>query len=198
MLPAATIILLAPHFAFVVSFHEYAHAWTADRLGDPGPRFAGRLTLNPLKHLDLVGTLMLLFIGIGFAKPVMVDPSRFRDPVRDMMWVALAGPSSNLLTAGVLAGLYRAAGGWFGPVAMEFLYLGVWLNVALAFFNLLPVPPLDGSRIVKALPGWRTRRFLDQLEGSGFVIVIVLSYLGLLGSCVFRPARIVVNLLLGA
>lgn len=191
------LILLAPLFAMAISFHEYAHAWMADRLGDPGPRWAGRLTLNPLKHLDLWGTLMLLFIGIGFAKPVMVDARNFRDPVRDMMRVALVGPVANLILAVVFAVILRTLGPALGPVWDRFLFQGVWLNVALAFFNFLPIPPLDGSRIVSAFVGWRTRYFLAQMEPYGFLVLILLSYAGLLRVLVFAPTRLTVRLLVG-
>lgn len=197
MIALDRLILLAPLFAMAISFHEYAHAWMADRLGDPGPRWSGRLTLNPLAHLDLWGTLMLLFIGIGFAKPVMVDARRFRDPVRDMMRVALAGPVANLILAVAFAAIFRAFGPALGPVWTRFLFLGVWLNVALAFFNLLPIPPLDGSRIVSAFVDWRTRRFLAQMEPYGFLLLIMLSYTGLLRVLVFGPAQATVRFLVG-
>lgn len=190
------LLVLVPIFAFAISFHEYAHAWMADRLGDPGPRWEGRLTLNPLAHLDLVGTLMLLLLGIGFARPVVVDPSRFRNPVRDMMWVALAGPVANLLLACVAALLVRTGPGLLGPFAMDVLARAVWLNVALALFNLLPIPPLDGSRIVRAFVGWRARLALSQLEPYGFLLIIVLGYTGWLGRLVFRPAFALTRILL--
>lgn len=190
------LLVLVPIFAFAISFHEYAHAWMADRLGDPGPRWAGRLTLNPLAHLDLVGTIMLLMLGIGFARPVVVDPSRFRNPVRDMMWVALAGPVANLLLACVAALMVRTGPGLLGPFAMDVLARAVWLNVALALFNLLPIPPLDGSRIVRAFVGWRTRLALSRLEQYGFLLIIVLGYTGWLGRLVFRPALALTRILL--
>lgn len=190
------LLVLVPVFAFAISFHEYAHAWMADRLGDPGPRWAGRLTLNPLAHLDLVGTMMLLLLGIGFARPVVVEPSRFRNPVRDMMWVALAGPVANLLLACIAAFLVRAGAGLLGPFVIDVLARAVWLNVALALFNLLPIPPLDGSRIVRAFVGWRARLTLSRLEPYGFLLIIVLGYTGFLGRLVFRPALALTRILL--
>lgn len=197
------LLVLAPIFAFAVSFHEYAHAWMADRLGDPGPRLAGRLTLNPLAHLDFLGTVMLLLLGIGFARPVMVDPSRFRDPVRDMMRVALAGPVANLLLAVLAAFLLRSLPVVAprsllpSPFLYQFLFVAVRLNVALALFNLIPIPPLDGSRILRAFVGWRTRALVDTLEPYGFLLVLLLGYMGWLGTLVFRPAALITRFLVG-
>jgi len=200
----SSLLLLAPVFALAISFHEYAHAWMADRLGDPGPRLAGRLTLNPRAHLDFLGTVMLLLLGIGFARPVMVNASRFRDPVRDMMRVALAGPVANLLLAAAAAMLIRLGEGLYPrfafdvPLVYRFLYVAVRLNVALALFNLLPIPPLDGSRILRAFVSWQTRDLLNRLEPYGFFLLLLVGYMGWLGALVFRPTAILTRLLVGA
>lgn len=191
------LIVLAPAFLLAISFHEFAHAWMAVRFGDPSPRYAGRLTLNPLAHLDFLGTVMLLLVGIGFAKPVQVDPTRFRRPIVDMMWVALAGPASNIILAVAAALLLRMSALPLGLWLERFLVQSVWLNIALACFNLLPIPPLDGSRIIRPFVSWRARMLLAQLESYGFLIILLLSYTGILSALVFRPAFVISRLLLG-
>lgn len=191
------LIVLAPAFLLAISFHEFAHAWMAVRFGDPSPRYAGRLTLNPLAHLDFLGTVMLLLVGIGFAKPVQVDPTRFRRPIVDMMWVALAGPASNIILAVAAALLLRMSALPLGLWLERFLVQSVWLNIALACFNLLPIPPLDGSRIIRPFVSWRARMLLAQLESYGFLIILLLSYTGILSALVFRPAFFISRLLLG-
>ncbi|MDR7567247.1 MAG: site-2 protease family protein, partial [Armatimonadota bacterium] len=145
LLATAVALLVA------VTVHEYAHAYTAVRLGDPTPKRLGRLTLNPLAHLDPWGTLLLLLAGFGWAKPVPVNPAYFADPRRGMLMVAAAGPLANLALLGALGALARAGTvpelGWLGELWLRLLYV----NAVLAVFNLLPVPPLDGSRILGAL-----------------------------------------------
>ncbi len=153
-----------------LTVHEFAHAWQADRLGDDTARLAGRMTLDPLAHLDPLGSVALPLLGVpfGWAKPVPVEPRRFRSDVSmrvGMLYAALAGPLSNLLLAALAAVLRAALGGWLGGAGWHFLTTLMHVNLALAVFNLLPIPPLDGSRIVEGLmpasfkPGWeRVRR----------------------------------------
>ena len=148
---------------FVVFFslpvHEYAHAWMATRLGDQTPRLAGRLTLNPLRHLDVIGTILIFVVGFGYAKPVMVNPRNFKDSRKGMALTAAAGPAVNLLMAVMfmilsnVAWLFTKAGAVVSPadVAVAFFTQAAWINVCLAVFNLLPIPPLDGSRILGLL-----------------------------------------------
>jgi Zn-dependent protease len=134
-----------------ITFHEYAHGWMADRLGDPTPRLRGRLSLNPLVHLDPLGTLLLLLVGFGWAKPVEVNPRNFADWRRGMMIVAVAGPLANITLAFLIGLLFRLQlvdhGTHLGVVAD----LAIYFNAVLALFNLIPVPPLDGSRILSGL-----------------------------------------------
>ncbi|MBW7955809.1 site-2 protease family protein [Patescibacteria group bacterium] len=132
-----------------LSFHEFAHAWVADHLGDPTPRAQGRVTLNPLAHLDPLGTIALLLVSFGWGKPVEIDPFNFRNPVRDSALVALAGPATNIVLAAILAAIVNLV-----PlptfVLFAFAQIAV-INIVLAIFNLIPVYPLDGSKIVLPL-----------------------------------------------
>ena len=135
---------------FALSFHEFAHAWMASKCGDNTAARMGRLTLNPMAHLDVMGSMMILFVGFGWAKPVPVDPRNLRDPRKDMMKVAAAGPLSNLLLA-MLAGMaWRLLGGVNFLLDTNFpvlIFYFTQINIALAVFNLIPVSPLDGSQI---------------------------------------------------
>ncbi len=145
-------ILLLPPFIMSLTLHEFGHAYAAYRLGDPTAKAMGRLTLNPLKHLDWFGLLMMFIVHFGWAKPVPVDPRWFRNPRRDMLWVALAGPAMNFLLAVISALLIRFT---IAPDSDSILGGVLWytmiVNVTLAVFNLIPVPPLDGSRVLTGL-----------------------------------------------
>ena len=150
-------LLAASPLAFVIMFgglilsltiHEFAHAFMADRLGDPTPRMQGRLTLNPLAHLDPVGTLLLLFTRFGWGKPVMFDPDNLRNPLRDTALIALAGPVSNIILALLCAIVIHLS-----PESILSLVLSqiIFINLSLAIFNLVPIHPLDGGKIILAL-----------------------------------------------
>lgn len=169
---------------FAVILHEYAHGWVADRLGDPTAREAGRLSLNPLRHIDPVGTLLvplvlklLGFMPLGWAKPVPVDFRRLRNPRRDMLLVAAAGPAVNMILAFAAARLLQFS----LPEAVRDMALSaVVVNLILATFNLLPIPPLDGSRILVAILPSAVGRIYARIEPYGIIIVIVLLNLGML------------------
>ncbi len=141
---------------FSITFHEVSHGYVAYRLGDPTAKNAGRLTLNPIKHIDIVGLLVLMITRmIGWAKPVPVDYRYFKNPKKDMMWVSLAGPASNLGLAVVFAVIYKAFGGmlmtsYLYPLSLM-IQIMIKINVGLAIFNLIPIPPLDGSHILEGL-----------------------------------------------
>ncbi|MEE8340722.1 MAG: site-2 protease family protein [Candidatus Neomarinimicrobiota bacterium] len=152
--PAVQVILI-PVIIFALSFHEFSHGWMANRYGDPTAKQAGRLTLNPMAHLDVFGSLALYLMGFGWAKPVPVDPRYLANPKRDMMWIALAGPVSNLIVAlisGVLLSVLLRLGiiGSQSPLLLV-LIMSLQINLVLAIFNFLPIPPLDGSRILEGL-----------------------------------------------
>ncbi len=165
------IVLLAPPILLALTFHEYAHGYVAFRLGDPTAKMAGRLTLNPISHLDPIGTIMLFIVHFGWAKPVPVDPRYFRNPKQDMLWVALAGPATNMVLAfisGILLSLF-VQGGIIGPSGMFILMLqySLIINLALAIFNMLPIPPLDGSKVLRGLLPYSSQHIADQLEMYG-------------------------------
>ena len=184
-----TILLIS------ISVHESAHAWSADRLGDPSSRLQGRVTLNPLKHLDPIGSLLFPLLGIvlggvvfGWAKPVPVFTHNLKHPRRDHALIAAAGPASNVLLGTLLVVIYKVMTVFVNPVAAgpdtavgwfaNFLYFGVLLNAVLAVFNLMPIPPLDGSWIISGLfpPA---ASLIDLIRPYGFVLLIVLLYQGM-------------------
>ncbi|NOZ74430.1 MAG: site-2 protease family protein, partial [FCB group bacterium] len=164
--PAVQVILL-PLIIFALSFHEYAHGWMAYHFGDPTAFQQGRLTLNPLAHLDPFGALVLYLVGFGWAKPVPVDPRYLRDPKRDMMWIAMAGPVSNFVLA-FISGLLLVVALYifrFGsPLLMAVLQMSLYINLALAVFNFLPIPPLDGSRILTGIISNQYREQIMKME----------------------------------
>jgi Zn-dependent protease len=181
-----------------LSVHEAAHAWTADRLGDPTARMLGRLTINPVRHVEFFGTivfpLMAMLSGLpilGWAKPVPVDVRRLRAPRRDFAIVALAGPVSNLLLAMAAAIVLKVmlaadagSGFWLGLVARM-----VTTNVLLAVFNLLPVPPLDGGNVLAGLVPEPVARGIDRLRPYGILVLYALIFTGILGDVVYPIQR---------
>jgi len=198
-------LLLMPVLLFSLTIHEFSHGMVAYLLGDPTPRRAGRLTLNPLKHLDLFGTLTLILTqAIGWAKPVPINPNYFKNPWRDMALTSAAGPLSNLLAAVIFSFLYHLftlynlqLGGLLvsEPLSLIFL-LGVKINLGLAIFNFLPIPPLDGSKVlVKFLPPQLRADYL-RLEMLGFFIILLLALTGLLGRTLYPILSFLSNLLL--
>jgi Zn-dependent protease len=179
------IIPLLPAAVLALVVHEYAHGLVADRLGDPTPRDAGRLTLNPLKHLDPLGTVMLLVAHIGWARPVPVDPRNFDHPRAAMVWVSLAGPLSNMAAAfgfGLALRLWTIAGpavsSSTGSVLFPFLLWGMIINLVLAVFNLLPLPPLDGSKVLQGLLPVRTAVPYGALGRYGPLLLLAVVLAG--------------------
>jgi len=181
------IAIYGPPFLFALTVHEVAHGYVAYRFGDPTAKMQGRLTLNPLKHLDPLGVLAFFIMKIGWAKPVPVDSRYFKDPVRQLMLVSLAGPAANLvlaLASGILARVLILLAGLlpaflFWPL-LKMLVAGVWINIMLAVFNLVPIPPLDGSKILQGLLPPRQAMQFARLEPFGFIILLILFYTGIL------------------
>ncbi len=180
---AIIYILSALAVIFLTSpIHEFAHGFIADRLGDPTARYQGRLTLNPFAHIDYMGALGILLVGFGGARPVPVNPYNFRNPKRDMAFVAVAGPLSNIVAAFVcmvLANLVlvttRTLAFYY---VFSFFYFIAQINVRLAVFNLIPVPPLDGSRILAQFLPNRIYYKLMQYERYIYFILIILVFSG--------------------
>lgn len=181
------IIILAPPLLFSLTLHEYAHGYVAKLFGDPTASNMGRLTLNPLKHLDPIGVICFILIKIGWAKPVPVDPRYFKDPRRDMIWVSLAGPGINFVLAIIsvlmVKLLFATSSLWpffiISPL-IKMLGASIWINLLLAVFNLLPLPPLDGSKILMGLLPEKTAVSYARIEPYGFLIMLVLFYTGIL------------------
>jgi Zn-dependent protease len=178
------IILLIPPILLALTFHEYMHGWAAYKMGDPTAKMAGRLTMNPIAHLDPIGTLMLFLVHFGWAKPVPVDPRYFRNQKRDMLIVAAAGPLANMVLAllsGLLVRLFRDGQFNFLPLSIiqpvyMMIILSLQINLALAIFNLVPIPPLDGSKILMGLVPPRYEAQVEWLEryGGYFLMAIIL------------------------
>lgn len=160
-----------------VTVHEFAHAWTAYRLGDPTPRMRGRLSLNPLVHLDFLGSLLLLTVGFGWAKPVEVNPRYFADWRRGMLVVAAAGPVSNIVVMFVVGLLWKLGLVESSPVLARLVYSIVSINAVLAIFNMLPVPPLDGSRILSGLLPPAQALAYERVAPYGPLLLLVLLIL---------------------
>ena len=193
-----TVLIYALPVIFAITLHEAAHGYAAQRLGDPTAAMMGRVTLNPFAHIDPIGTILmplLLYFStggaflFGYAKPVPVRFDRLRHPKRDMVWVALAGPASNLLQAllwGAL--LYLLAGsGITERFFLEMCKAGLLSNVVMFAFNLFPLPPLDGGRIVVGLLPWRQAALFSRIEPWGFFIVMALVITGVVSAVWMHP-----------
>jgi len=184
----STILLVAPPILIALTFHEFAHAYAAYRYGDDTAKQLGRLSLNPLRHLDPLGTIMIFLVHFGWAKPVPVNPYRLKNPRKDMLWISAAGPLANILLAlasGLLLRLLFAINSTPGShtgTAMElFIFMVIMslqINLALAIFNILPIAPLDGSKILSGLLPARFAKFIGVLERYGPFILIGLIIIG--------------------
>jgi Zn-dependent protease len=181
------LLIFVPVILFSLTIHEYSHAYIANKLGDDTAKRLGRLTLNPLKHLDPIGTILLLLVHFGWAKPVPVDPRNFKDPKKDMLYVAIAGPISNIITAIISAILLKymifnlASAGAFGAYSeplIQFLVWMIFIGVILAVFNMLPIPPLDGSRVLYGLLPDHLANSIKKIETYGILIVFGIILFG--------------------
>ena len=174
--PPEVLLLLVPVLLFALCFHEFAHAWMANKLGDPTAKHSGRLTLNPLAHLDPMGSLMILFVGFGWAKPVPVDVRYLQNPRIDMMKISFAGPAANLLLAFVGGTIIRAH--LVGGSLILMLVLFTQINIMLAVFNMIPIPPLDGSQIFSGLMVRKKPDLVMKLQMYGPQILFGLILIG--------------------
>ncbi len=192
---------------FSIVLHEIAHGWTALRLGDPTAKDRGRLTLNPISHVDPIGTilvpLMSHFLGgflFGWAKPVPVDPRYFKNPAKGMAIVGIAGPITNIILALIAAILFRVVFLFdldASPFLVHALVYAVAINIVLATFNMVPIPPLDGSRVIIPFIPREAARVYYQLEPYGFYILVALLYLGLFRRVITPIYQYVAGMLLG-
>ena len=209
MPPIEEILIQFTILVVSLSFHEAAHAWAANKLGDSTARVLGRLTINPMAHIDWIGTVLFPLIAmmsgiplLGWAKPVPVDPRNLAHPRRDFAVIAAAGPASNLLLAAIAALLYRVMVPSMGDVApsmvlaSETVRFFLIINVMLAVFNMIPVPPLDGGNVLMGLVPERAATKIDWLRPYGIIILYGLMFTGMLFQVVMPVTRAILSVLL--
>lgn len=179
MMSMDQVLLSVPVVLLAISFHELGHAYIAYKLGDPTPKYQGRLTLNPLAHLDPIGAIMLLIFKIGWAKPVLINPNYFKNRQQGVLLVSLAGPAANVILAWVFFNAFRFLPNLMPNLALTntvafFLLLSVQLNLGLAAFNLLPLPPLDGSKILGTLlPPHLEYKYLQWAQYGPLILILL-------------------------
>ncbi|MFA5270925.1 MAG: site-2 protease family protein [Candidatus Omnitrophota bacterium] len=179
-----SVLLLILLLFLSITLHEYAHGWVANVLGDPTPKTSGRLTLNPIAHIDPFGTIILPILllvvsrgafAFGYAKPVPINPYHFKNPKKDVLWVGLAGPAANFLLALLFVSILKVSNYAFIP---EILREVIVINIILAVFNLVPIPPLDGSRVVSALLPYKFSLIYRKIDTVGTFIIMLLIMVG--------------------
>ena len=184
------LLLTLPAVLWAITFHEFCHGYVAKLVGDPTAERQGRLTLNPMAHFDLMGTLLLLFVGFGWAKPVPINTRYFRHPQRDIILVSLAGAAGNVLTAFVCVLFLRFFGsawvGLTGRAGFLVILRMISINMGLAAFNLIPIPPLDGSKVLYAFLPFGALKYYYWLEQYGIYILFFLLFTGVI-DILFNP-----------
>lgn len=190
------LLLTIPGVLIAITFHEFAHAFAADRLGDDTPRTQGRLSLNPLDHLDPVGSFLLLFAGFGWGKPVQVNPRNYNRNIsmeKADAIVSIAGPLMNFVLAIIFSliycAIYKFAGISFlmsttGSVILTLVYMTIYINIGLGVFNLLPLPPLDGSKVIRPFLPYNAKQWFQNNENIFYLIFIALWVTGLAGTII--------------
>ena len=186
-----------PGLIIAMTVHEYAHAVTAVKLGDPTPKMQGRLTLNPAAHIDPVGLMMLFLVRFGWAKPVMINPYNFKNPRRDDILVSLAGPFSNLVTAFlaliVMVLLLKSGVNMTAGMNTVFTLILIY-NINFAIFNMIPIPPLDGSKVLIQLLPYELARKFHELERYSFLILIIFLMTPILGNILVPMQRLILRM----
>ena len=201
------LVYVAQIFAFTiaVTVHEASHGWLADKLGDKTARAMGRVTMNPLAHIDPIGTVVLPLLLIltrspfifGWAKPVPVNPYNLRNPRKDMLWIGLAGPMANMITAVVFALILRSGLIVAGSISQIFVVQVILINLVLAVFNLIPIPPLDGFQILSGLLPREAAISYSRIQPYGMWILIALLVLGVIGAIIGSVVGILFRILVG-
>ncbi|MFH1867663.1 MAG: site-2 protease family protein [Candidatus Omnitrophota bacterium] len=196
------VVLQFVVLAFAITIHEFAHGWVAYKCGDPTAKYMGRLSLNPIRHIDPFGTIILPIIlvtlhlpPIGWAKPVPVNFNSLKNPKRDMLLVGLAGPAANFLMALCLSLFLKIFPILIATLFGQLFVFGIIINVVLGVFNLIPIPPLDGSRIITALLPWKYVPIYNKIQPYGFVLIIFLLWSGVLRNIVSVVVYFVIKFL---
>ena len=202
------ILINVPITLIALTFHEFCHGWVSTKLGDPTPRIQGRLTFNPLAHLDLFGTILMVLTGFGWAKPVEVNPMYYKDKKKGMALVGLAGPLANLILAvlgtiiwilpyAILNALGVGMPVWIHSIISVFMYSFVIRNLCFMVFNLIPIPPLDGSKILGVFLNNRAYYTMLTYERYSMIIIMFLSLTGMLGGVIGGGVSFFFNLIFG-
>lgn len=197
MLDLSTMIYRIPALLFALVVHEYAHALAADSMGDPTPRYMGRLTFNPMMHVDFLGVFMLALAGFGWAKPVPINSNNFHDRKMGIIKVSLAGPGANLFLCflAALVGAILLRFNLMSQTVFNFLQWIMLYNVWFAFFNLIPIPPLDGSKLVmEFMPTKYLYQYAETVERYGFFILMALVFSGVVGAIINPLAQMYLGL----
>lgn len=199
-----TLLLTIPAVLIAITFHEFAHAFAADKLGDDTPRRQGRLNLNPLSHLDPIGSIMLIFAGFGWGKPVEINPRNFTRKISMSTGeaiVSIAGPLMNFLLAIVFSIIFFAIGRFalafaltqVGTIIMTLINVTVIINVGLGVFNLIPLPPLDGSKVLRSILPHKGREWLDRYSQIFYIVFLLLWITGIAGEIITPIINVVYN-----
>ena len=200
LVQGALIKLITLPFIFIcLTVHEFSHGWVAYQLGDTTAKEAGRLSLNPLKHVDWLGVLAMLILGFGWAKPVPVNPYRFKKSgARGIVWVSLAGPFSNILFAFLLLLVWEVFAAILPAIAFNYYFANimssvVFLNIGLAVFNLIPVPPLDGSRVLTYFLPYNASKWVENNGNILYMILIIAVFTGTLSKIINPAANLILE-----
>lgn len=198
-------LIILPAILIGLSFHEFAHAYAAVRLGDPTPKLQKRVTLNPIAHIDIFGFLALIFIGFGWGKPVEVNPNNFKNIRRDSLIVDVAGVTVNFILSIVFAGILRLLYVYqydflltsLGSIVFNMIYAIITINIVLMIFNLLPIPPLDGFGIITEIFNLREKEFYYKIYDKGFVILLILIIFNITGKVLVPAVELVSGMVMG-